>query len=479
MPQPSACRITVALAAATLLFLLGCATRPAPQSSELPFEAPPRFTASGQGTLPDRWWTALEDPALDRLVEQALQDNFDLASSWQRLRQAQAVLRRESAPLYPALDVTGSGSIRRPRSETDEFQEDQQLQLGLAAEYEVDLWGQIRSQAAAERFRARATYADYQTAALTVSAEVVRVWYRLAAARLQRDLLQEQIEANQQILDLIESRFVAGQVRSADILRQRQLVESTREQLIDAESRIQTLEHALAVLLGKPPQEEMAPQDYSLPDLPPLPATGLTTDLVQRRPDILSAFNLLASADRELAAAIADQYPSLSFQATIFTEGETANDLFDEWIRNFTGNLVFPLFRGNALAAEADRAGALKRQRLADYAQTTLVAFQEVEDALIQEQKQADRIESLQTQIQLASQTYEQLRIQYFNGVTNYIDVLTALIEIQQLRRDLIAARLALLEFRIALYRALAGGFGTQREENFESPRVLPTAADS
>ncbi|MDX1632603.1 MAG: TolC family protein, partial [Thermoanaerobaculia bacterium] len=140
-------------------------------------------------------------------------------------------------------------------------------------------------------------------------------------------------------------------------------------------------------------------------------------------------------------------------------------DLFDQWARSFTGGLLVPLFRAGALEAEVDRAEAIRNQRVSEYGQATLIAFREVEDALVREAKQRERIRSLERQVELADQSYEQLRIQYFNGLGDYIDVLVALTERQQLRRDLIAARRALLEFRIGLYRALAGGFETERED--------------
>jgi len=110
------------------------------------------------------------------------------------------------------------------------------------------------------------------------------------------------------------------------------------------------------------------------------------------------------------------------------------------------------------------RSRSVKQQRLFEYGQTILTAFQEVEDALIQEKKQRQRIESLEKQLRLADATYEQLRLEYFNGVTDYIDVLNTLTDRQELRRNLLSAELELLEFRIALYRALAGGFDTGRD---------------
>jgi NodT family efflux transporter outer membrane factor (OMF) lipoprotein len=283
-------------------------------------------------------------------------------------------------------------------------------------------------------------------------------------AQNQLELVNNQIETNEKVLQLQETRFGSGQIRSADILRQRQLLESTREQKIAVESRIQVLEHQLAVLLGRSPQEEIIPPSDSLPEPPPLPETGLPAELIRRRPDVQNAYNLLKAADREVAAAISNQYPRFSLTASVSTAADNVDDLFRDWARSLAGNLLAPLFYGGQLRAEVDRTKSVKKQRLYEYGQTMLNAFREVEDALIREKKQLETIQSIKEQVNLAEQSYQQLRIEYFNGMGNYLDVLTALDEAQRLRRNLLSAKMTLLEYRIALYRSLAGGFETERE---------------
>jgi len=332
--------------------------------------------------------------------------------------------------------------------------------------YEVDLWGRIQARVQAERFRAEASRADYQAAALSLSAEVVRTWVQLAEARSQRRLVQDQVETNETVLTLLQNRFETGQIRSVDILRQRQLLEATREQRTIVESRVQVLEHRLAVLLGRSPQAGVDDLPEALPELPPLPEAGVPTDLIRRRPDVQRALSELKAADRDLAAAISNQYPRLTLSVSASTAASTAQDLFQSWAYAFAGDLLAPIFRGGALRAEVDRTEAVRTQRLYEYGRTILTAFQEVEDALIREKKQRERIQQLERQVELAQQAYEQLRTQYFNGAADYLDVLTALDEVQQLRRDRLSAERTLVEDRIALYRALAGSFETERERS-------------
>ena len=433
-------RIMLVPVGLALLGFSGCAHRNPVE--QVPVEAPAAFSGSGSAIVPDEWWTVFNNRELDAVVATALEGNFDLAEAWERLREARAVADRESASFWPTLDAEAGGRLRRP-----EFQDGDQLQLGLSAAYEVDLWGRIRSSLQAQRYRAEATSADFQAAALSLSAEVTRTWLRLLNARGQERLLRGQAESNQQSLDL---------------LRQNQLLESTRGQLLDAEARVRVLQNQLAILLGKPPGHEAAVSTDTFPTLPPLPDTGIPADLVQRRPDARAAFNRLAAADREVASAVASRWPRLSLSASVFTEDNNAVDLFDDWIRSLAANLVAPVIDGGRRRAEVERADAVRMQRLFAYSQTILEAFREVEDALVLERKQAQRLDSLGEQSRLARESLEQLRRQYVNGVGNYLDVLTAQVEEQRLERERLSAELDLYEFRIALYRALAGSLGHQ-----------------
>ena len=444
------------LASATLL--PRCSSRPT--QSLLPLEPPASFSYSGEQELTEEWWTSFADERLNELMAQALDSNFDVRSVWQRFRAAEAVVDRESSYLLPdiAAFLTAGRSLPEP-----DFRGGENQQFGGSVAYEVDLWGRIRSRVQAERYRAEASLFDYRAAAISLSAEVALAWYRLLAAQGQLALAQEQVETNENILKLIVARFGSGQIRGVDILRQKQLVEASREQRIVNESQARVLENQLAVLRGVPPQEGITYAPDSLPPPPPLPQTGVPTELVQRRPDVQRAYYTLLAADREVASAISARYPRLSLNLSSSARSNEVDDLFKDWAYSLGANLLAPLFYGGRLNAEVDRTKAVEQQLLYEYGQTVLVAFREVEDALVQERNQQERLRVLQEQVTLAGQAYEQIRIQYFNGLSDYLEVLTAINQEQQLQRDLISAKLLLLEYRIELYRALAGGFERSR----------------
>ena len=444
--------------------IAGCASQPE-QEPEPPVTVPETFSASGDEPTPERWWRSFGDDSLNQLVEDGLDANLDVLSAWQRLREARAAVDQQSADLYLDLNATADGEV----SNSDGSDSQESLRLGLSSEYEVDLWGRINSQVEAAQFRTRATRADYQTAALSLSAEVTRTWYQLRAQRAQLDLAESQIETNRNVVKLLETQFGSGQAGSADVLRQRQLLESTEEQQLGTESELQVLENQLAVLLGRAPRNTDLPEGRGLPELPPLPETGVPAELVQRRPDVRQAYNQLQAADADLAAAISNQFPRLTLSASASTQENSVQDLFDNWATTLAANLVAPLIDAGQRDAQVSQARAVRRQRLYDYGQTVLTAFREVEDALVRERKQRQAIERIERQRELAEATYEQLRQQYFNGQVGYIDVLTALTDRQDLERSLISARRQLLEYRIALYRALAGGFDPRNDSASET----------
>ncbi|QDV62367.1 Toluene efflux pump outer membrane protein TtgI precursor [Crateriforma conspicua] len=472
------------LATGCLVGVVGCANREA--IGRLSSEPLPTFSDSGPAEMSDRWWTAFGDAELNARVQQAFGGNYDLAAALQRVSAARAVARRQASDFFP--DVNGVATAGGDFGPGDD---DFPSVIGLDASYIVDLWGQIDALVDAERLRASATYADYQTIALAVSAEVTRTWLNLIEAKAQLELLDDQIETNRTGLDLQESRFGLGLVRSPDVLRQRQLLESTFEQYAVAKSRVDVLEHQLAILLGELPQTASYDPGTRLPDMPSLPRTGLPAELLNRRPDVRSAFLAFQAADRDVAAAITDQFPRLNLTGSVLNVADSPENLFRDWFVSIGGQLVAPLIDGGQRRAEVDRTTSVARLRYNEYGQTMLIAFGEVEDALAQERYQLERLEHLAEQTELARKSSEQLREQYLIGDEDYLAVLTAIQGWQRLQRESLAAQLELRLIRVSLYLALAGGFDPRGQtadtvvvstEDVESPAPAesdPAATDS
>ena len=446
-----------ALALSAAALLAGCLW--APQPVDPPVELPAAFSAVGEAPATDRWWQGFGDEVLDGLVDEALAGNFDFLAVWDRLDQARAVAARAGAPLWPSLEGRAGALREVVRTPQAGRVYDTDWSLGLLAGYEVDLWGRLRATHGAALLDVAAGEQDLQAAAISLAAAVARTWYLLVETRAQLELLQEQLQVNQQYLDVITMQFRKGRADATDVLQQRQLVERTRGDLVRLQSDLTVVEHELAVLVGRVPGTLETPAAAALPELPPLPDPGVPVEWVRRRPDVAAAELRVQAADARLAAAIADQFPRLGLSVSATTSAERARDLFDSWIASLAANLTAPLFQGGRLRAEVDRTRAVAAEQLHDYGQTVLVSLAEVENALTRETRQEQYVRSLAEQLVLARQAKDQTLENYTKGTTDFLRYLTALQSYQGLQRQLLAARLDLVLFRIDLYRALAGGW--------------------
>ena len=449
-----------------VLAVAGCS--PPQRQIAPPVSLPGRFSAGGRSELPLHWWTAFGSERLNLLNERALRQNFSLAAAWDRLSQAQAAATRAGAPLWPSLD--GSTGARRSVTHMDTgptagttYQTT--LSLGLVASYEVDLWGRIRAGRKAATLEAAASEADLRAAAITVTAEVARAWFRLIEQRQQLRLLTEQVATNEKFLEVIELRFRRGQVSATDVLQQRELVEQTRGQRPLVESSISILRNQLAILTGQAPGRADLPPADNLPALPALPRTGVPAEWVRRRPDVRAAELRAAAQDHRVWAAVADQFPRLSLSAEASTSAEELRNLFDNWAASLAANLMAPLFDAGLRRAEIQRNRAALSERLNTYASVVLNSLGEVENALLSEARQEDYLNSLARQLELSRRAAERTREQYIKGRTDFTRYLTTLLSYQRLERTELQARRDLLLLRVDLYRALAGGWDLPRPQ--------------
>jgi NodT family efflux transporter outer membrane factor (OMF) lipoprotein len=427
----------------------------------LPLQPPEQFSIQGgEHIVSTRWWHDFSDPSLDLLVEQALADNFSLRAAWARLRQFEAVARREGASRLPSLELKGSVTHQG----TNEGKGNTSRQFGLYAAYELDLWGRVQATSDASTLDAEASQADLQIAALSLSVTLANTWYQLVEQRSQLKLIATQLELNRQLLKLVETRFRMGQVNASDVYRQRQLLAQTEGEAIQARTQLGILEHQIAILVGRLPGTPTLPTNSDLPLLAPLPATGLPADLLRRRPDLQASLIRLQAADARAAAAVAARYPRLDLSAALTTPGASGG-VFDNWLSNIVAQLSLPLFDGGQRRAEVARTQAVVEESLNDYAQVLLEALGEVESALIAEAGQRRYLASIDAQLKALDAVAAQERQRYFQGDADYLSVLDALRSRQALERQQLRARRELISERIALVSSLAGGWSMTSED--------------
>ncbi|MFW6066894.1 MAG: efflux transporter outer membrane subunit [Myxococcota bacterium] len=463
---------------------------PAPADLPQEYAAPGGETASRGttrqplGALDVEWWRVFEDAGLDSLEERALAGNFSLRAAWTRIEQAQALARQASAPRWPQVLPQSQASWQR--SGSGFFQSTINLSASVPVQYEVDWFAKYKGQAQAAEFEAQAARAEVGAAAMSLSANVAEAWYDLVEARARQALLEEQIESNETFLELTVLRFRQGLTSALDTHQQRQQVAATRAQLRLVQAQQELQENQLAVLVGEPPTGEdkpVAPPRDALPELEPLPRTGVPADLLVNRPDVRAAMKRVQASDEQVAAAIADHLPSLVLSASagyawqrieLRGDGTGTGGLGgSRHGAEYTAgaDLTIPLFDGFQRKAQIDLRRAQLREEVADYRDTLQQAMLEVENAVTQEQRELDRIEDLEEQVEAASDALESARDRYRQGLTDFLNVLTALQGQQEAALTLLSARRQLLSHRIQLHRAL-GGTWTQ---DMEPPPPMET----
>jgi NodT family efflux transporter outer membrane factor (OMF) lipoprotein len=395
------------------------------------------------------------------LIDEALSNGFTLKEAWARLRQARALAVQAGAERYPDLTGSASADFTRRRSEitANGSEASESYALGLVSSYELDLWGRIRSQREAALFNVKASAADLQTANITVAAEVADRWVRIISLRLQKLLLDEQLANNLTFLELIELRFRNGMVSALDVYQQKQAVENVRARIPLVEAETQLLMHELAVLIGRPPRSELGLTRMDLPVIGRLPAVGLPADLLANRPDVRAAGMRLKAADWQVAAARANRLPALRFIADGQYGGSDLDLLFETWLLRLAANLTAPIFDGGRRAAEVDLTRAQADENLWAYRRTVLTAVKEVEDALTSETRQRELIKVLEAAKAAARKGLDEAISRYRRGLSDYLPVLTQLLTVQDLERNLISQQEQLILFRVGLYRALGGGW--------------------
>ena len=455
-----------------LVLLSGC-TVFAPKQREGPqLGVPERYNRNTEnGGVPDRWWKAFDSRELEEMVRTALRGNFDLKTAWARLEQARAVAQKSEASAWPQLEGEAEGSQEDQFQDSQKMSTSKELSLSLAASYELDLWGRISSASKADRLSAKASWQEVQSSAVSVAAEVVTTWVDLRSVAREIDVVQEQIGTNKRLLERQRDRFLNGRAQALDVSQQKEALAASRTKLPGLRRQQRTLRNKMAVLLGRAPSGNLRVEGTKLPELIPLPETGIPMDLLSVRPDIRAARLELTSADWEVSAAKADLLPSISLSAKGVLSGETLDAALSNWYTTLSATLAQTLFDAGQSRAEVSRKEAMAQKKLYTYAQTVIEAIQDVQDALAEDAEQRRLVSRIRERIRAAKSARRKARLRYLRGQEDYLTYLNQLENVQSLRRELVQERAQLLQYRVGLYRSLGADWtgSLEREEEASS----------
>jgi NodT family efflux transporter outer membrane factor (OMF) lipoprotein len=431
-------RIAGSIGVLSMLLFSGCTVGPKYQRPAA--EVPPTYKEVGDWKpaqpndqkLDGNWWEILQDSQLNALEAQVNVSNQNLKAAEAQYTQARALVRYQRADFFPAITAGASAtrnkiSNHRPASVVANGITYNDYQIPFELSYQIDVWGRVRRTVESYREQAQASAADLAAVNLSMHAQLALDYFQARTLDAEEQLLNSTVTQYEQALQLIENRYAGGLASDLEVEQARTQLETTRAQAIDVGVARAQFEHAVAVLVGKPPASfSLAPLPLAAPP-PPIPV-GLPSDLLERRPDIAAAERLMASANAQIGVAKAAYYPLVNLAAAGgFESGSITTLLSGPSILWSAGPsaLLTVLDFGRRRAA-SDQAIAAYDQAVANYRQTVLTGFQQVEDNVA-----ALRILEHEAQVQSAAvdaaQKYLALaNTRYTGGVTSYLEVTTA-----------------------------------------------------
>ena len=417
-------------------------------------EAGDWVTALPKDTAPKgQWWKAFNDTTLDRLVEQVAVSNQTLAANEARYRQAKAAVQQARASLFPTLGAS-AGASRTGRGQGGSASS---FNLGLDVRWEADLWGGIRRTIEAAGAAAQASQADLDAARLSLQAELATDYFQLRVTDVQRDLFKDTVQAFQRSLDIANNRYRAGVAGKVDVVEAESQLRSAQAQALDLEVSRSQLENAIALLVGKPAGDfRVEPTTFNarIPQIPP----GLPSTLLERRPDIAAAERRVAAANARIGVAQAAFFPSLSLTGSGGFAGSSLSHLISAPNRVWSLGLGLAdtLLDFGARSAQVESARGAYDEAVANYRETVLAAFQDVENNLAAIHWLSQEGDVQDEAARLARESVVLTVNQYKAGTVSYLNVVT--VQATQLSEE--RQSVALLGRRLAATVGLVRGIG-------------------
>jgi NodT family efflux transporter outer membrane factor (OMF) lipoprotein len=489
--SPGIRHVALAGACAALFVSIGCTVGPRYSRPTAPI--PPAYKEAGawkqaqpsEQALGGNWWTIFSDPQLNALEQQVNVSNQNLKAAEAQFRQARAQLRYYRADYYPT--ITGGASAsrahtsenRQPHSTTLAGRTFTDLMLPVTLSYQADVWGRVRKTVEASREQAQASAADLAAVNLAMHADLALDYFQARSLDAEEQLLNSTVADYQRALQLAQNRYQGGLASGLDVQQAQAQLDATRAQAIDVGVLRAQYEHAVATLVGTPaPSFTLPPLPLSTP--PPSIPLGLPSELLERRPDIAEAERRVAAANAQVGIATSAYYPVINLAASAGFESGTITTLVSGpslfWSAGpAAAATLFDIGRRRALS---DEARAAYDQTVANYRETVLTGFQQVEDELNaislleqEAQVQGEAVAAAQKALATATNRYK-------GGVTSYLEVITA----QNVSLTNEVAAVNILGRRMAatvlLIQALGGGWNASNLPNLAStPTPQPVTA--
>ena len=468
-----------------ILFSSGCMIGPkyqrpgAPAPAAYKEPAPPGWKEAqpNDGAIRGKWWEIYGDPQLNALEEQVGISNQNVLAAEARYRQAKTVVRVARAGLFPTVTTSPSVIVSQSPSNfanTGQVSTSSRVRelyaLPFNFSYQSDVWGNVRRSIAANSATAQASAADLENARLLYQAELAQDYFELHGLDGEAQLLVTAVKSYEEFLTLTKNRYDSGVASMGDVAQAETQLETTRAQLVDLAVQRSQFEHAIAILTGRAPSAVSVPAAPIKSPPPPVPI-GVPSALLERRPDIAMSERQVAAANEQIGIAQVAFYPSLTLSATGGFESSAFLNWFS-WPSRFWSvgpQLAQTLFEGGRRRALVDQAEAAYDVTVANYRQTVLTAFQQVEDNLSALRILAQEAEVQARAVRAAEESLKIATDQYRGGVVSYLQVITSQAIALQDESAAVAILTRRMSASVLLIQALGGGWDATQ---------LPTADD-
>jgi NodT family efflux transporter outer membrane factor (OMF) lipoprotein len=468
-------------------FLTGCAVGPRYQRPTAQVPATwkgegPWQTAAPKDSIPKgTWWQIFHDAELDRLERDLLQANQSLAAVQDRMSQARSLARIASSAYFPQLNtdpnaqrqrisgdrpLSGSPTATFPVTQND-------FTVPFSASYEVDLFGRVRRTLEAANASLQASAADLENVRLVLTAELAADYFNLRELDREAGVVRQSVEIQQKGLDLVNHRHEGGVASGLEVAQQAALLDFTATQLSLVEQQRAQFEHAIAVLVGKSASAFIlapAPFDATPPPIP----TGVPSEILERRPDVATSERQMAFENAQVGLATAAFYPHITLSGSAGWESRDIATLMNAssafW--SIGGDLLQPILNGGRNRANLAATRAAYDESVANYRQSVLVAFQQVEDGLSSLALLNQAAKTQQTAVEDSRRALDIANNRYVGGVTTYLDVITAqtaLLNNERLATQLLGQQMVT---SVSLVKALGGGWDATQ---IQKEQVHPT----
>ncbi len=468
----------VSLVGLAVLALAGCSLAPEYQQPEAPIpqqwktnnpEIDKQLDADETPAAATLGWREyFLDPVLQGLIAEALENNRELRIAALTVEAYQAQYRIQRAELFPSLNVEAAGTRQRvpadlSSSGREQISSQYSATVGMPA-WELDFFGRLDSLSEQALQTYFANVEVQRSTQISLVASVAQAWFTLLADHTLLDLTQDTLQNYQRNFDITQQSFDAGNASALDLSQARTSLDSTKVSLAVYQRQVASDRNALALLIGHPLQQEVM-SDASLENtlLAEIPS-GLPSQLLQRRPDILQAEHMLRAANANIGAARAALFPSVALTSNAGTASSELSGLFESgsgtWM--IAPSLNLPIFNSGALQARVDVAEIEQKIRVARYEHAIQVAFQEVVDGLVARQTYGRQLHSQQELLKSTQRYYDLAERRYRSGVDSYLTLLDAQRQLFTVRQNRIGDRLSQLVSEVNLYKALGGGWQEQ-----------------